>query len=256
MVHVFTCFASSTGQTVFNIFHHTQVRMVHGLYMLCFQYRTGWASLQVTHNSNKRLSSSTCCVSGTSSKSQFLLFLSPLICLWGGDQDKLILIYVSICSHIRPVGWDEVAVALSCCVNICLHCRLLRSYPVHGSIFMLVQLSGYCYSYSSSFFHFRYEWTDVTVKRSWLHRWDLYSVSSLSWCHASYTRWFHPVKDAVGSVTTPGHLNTRWTEGKDAREHSSTPLVFIHRSSKRNLSLHASLLLHVVNMLSFQYSKS
>ena len=38
MVHVFTCFASSTGQTVFNIFHYMYVNGAC-VYMLCFQYR-------------------------------------------------------------------------------------------------------------------------------------------------------------------------------------------------------------------------
>ena len=40
--------------------------------------------------------------------------------------------------------------------------------------------------------------------------------------------------------TTPGTPSTRWPEGKDAREHSSTLSVFIPQSSKRRLPLHAS----------------
>ena len=60
-----------------------------------------------------------------------------------GDQDKFILIYVSICSHLRPGRWQLPSPVL--CVNVCLHSRLLRSHLVHWSIFMLAQLLGYCF---------------------------------------------------------------------------------------------------------------
>ena len=76
MVHVFTCFAFSTGQVEqVSKLLAIQARDYVVFYMLCI-----WDKQQVS------------------------IPAVPLTfdLLVGGDQDKLILIYVSICSHHRP----------------------------------------------------------------------------------------------------------------------------------------------------------
>ena len=205
MVHVFTCFALSTGQVEQFSKSLTIQARDYVFYMGCI-----WAS----------------------SKSQVLLCSSHL---WFacGDQDKLILIYVSICSHHRPGCWGEVAVALLCCVNVYLHSRLLRSHSVHGSIFMLAQLSGYCFC-----------WWSLSplqvsmgvqgggggggVKQVDFTLGNLYRVLQfvLVPCSYMYTRWFHPVKDAVGSVAFQPQQGHLVQDGPRKKMHGNTAQLF------------------------------
>ena len=68
-------------------------------------------------------------------------------------------------------------------------------------------------------------------QESWLHRWDLYSVSSLWWHLGATPGAFHPVWKMLLAQLYSNHTRTpsaRWPKRKDARGHSSTCSVFIH----------------------------
>ena len=232
-----------------NIFHYKYVNGAR-VYMLCSQYRTGWASPSRLQFKQEITSSSTC-LSGTSTKSQFLLFLSPLICLWGikiswywsmypfvltTDQDaerKWQLPSRVLCERLPPLQAAKVA-----------------SHPwIHFYVSTIVGISFLLiFSFSTSC-----EWAQV-VKRVDFTRGSLVSPvcrGALQQLHQVISHWKMLLAQLHSNHTrTP---SARWPEGIDTRGNTVQVFSLYSHSSKRSLPSYCCMWLIC---FSFQYSTS
>ena len=121
-----------------------------------------------------------------------------------------------------------------CCVNVCLHCRFLRSSmdPFYvGTIVRILFLMMFSFSTSGVNGVKRVDYTDGISTDGAL---QLHQV--ISPCERCC--WLSCIP------TTPGHLVQDGPEGKDAREHSSTPFHSPAREDSHYMQVIAACDLH------------